>query len=284
MINQMQIFAVVTFAVFRTSHGFSFLIDSQGKLVTVYDMGGLRGSMLFATSPSNNVDTAFGPHGYNFSSRIGWDQFYSEDDEKSVFEWHSELDNEDIVTQLLEYSKDFDGVQSHLLVGTGNSMLPRVLYDRIARNTQEQIDVTCLDYSKACIDNLRKAHESACPGMRFIHGDATKLQSLFQDDDCGDDHDEDNRCNDRFHTIIDKGLLDALMCSEGWNGPVTEVLQGAASVVCDNGKYILISYKLPLSTKDFFREVTKGVFEWNFDVPKVSSERISFSVATRIKR
>ena len=54
-------------------------------------------------SSSNDVDYAFGPLGYNFSSKSGWDRFYEQDDENSVFEWHSDVKNEDAVEECLLY-------------------------------------------------------------------------------------------------------------------------------------------------------------------------------------
>ena len=240
-------------------------------------------------SASNDVDYAFGALGYNFSSRVGWDKFYEQDDESSVFEWHSEVKNEDIVREVVnrlrgqcgiyidQDSKSWSSVPSHLLIGTGNSLLPRILYETL-KNEGNDCNVTCLDYSSPCIDNLKKAHGSECPRMTFIHGDATKLANIFEADLASSKY---------FDSVIDKGLIDALMCSEGWDGPVASVLKGVSSTLRDNGFLLLVSFKLSESTKEFLIDSTFSDLTWEFDTPigdKVYSNRISVSVATRKPR
>ena len=54
-------------------------------------------------SSSNDVDYAFGPLGYNSSSKNGQDRFYEQDYVKSVFEWHKDVKNEDVVKECLFY-------------------------------------------------------------------------------------------------------------------------------------------------------------------------------------
>ena len=233
-------------------------------------------------SPSNDVDYAFGPLGYNFSSKSGWDRFYEQDDENSVFEWHSDVKNEDVVEECL---RRCGWCSSFLLVGTGNSMLPRVLYDAVndRRNNREdyndecgQIEgkedhgfrVTCLDYSSVCMQNLEKAHSSVCPNLDFVVGDATELPQVFE--------------NNSFDVVIDKGLIDALMCSEGWDKPVSDVLDGIGSILSKNGILMLVSFKLSDSTKEFLESSsTHAGFSWEFDIDLGFSDRVSASIATK---
>lgn len=230
-------------------------------------------------SSRKDIDTAFGPLEYDFSSKLGWDNFYKSDGVDSVFEWHSDaVSNDDILDELFlrrGKSTNEDSSQSHLLIGTGNSLLPRILYDKLDGGAT----VTCLDYSLTCIENLEMVHGVLCPDMKFVHGDATMLTDIFFDDEKA----TAGGSNGLFDTVIDKGLIDALMCSEGWNGPVTNVVQGVPSVLKKSGMFMLISYKLPNPTKEFIEEISAGRLEWEFDLPRRSTDRVSFSVARRIE-
>uniref|UniRef100_A0A7S2LUZ0 Methyltransferase type 11 domain-containing protein n=1 Tax=Leptocylindrus danicus TaxID=163516 RepID=A0A7S2LUZ0_9STRA len=211
---------------------------------------------------------------------MGWDNFYKSDCVDSVFEWHSEVSNDDILDELLLHcgnnADEDSSSQSHLLVGTGNSLLPRDLYDKLDGGAT----VTCLDYSLTCIKNLEMVHGDSCPNMKFIHGDATMLTDIFS-------HDIETPTggsnNVLFNSVIDKGLIDALMCSEGWNGPVVNVLQGVTSVLKTNGIFMLISYKLPNPTKAFMEEISAEKLVWEFDLPRRSTDRVSFSIARRLE-
>ena len=89
-------------------------------------------------------------------------------------------------------------------------------------------------------------------------------------DDDGENADE-NEINSSqqlsFDIIIDKGLTDAILCGEGWDGPLEKVLYESAKILSmGTGRYLLISYQLPSSTKEFLVNVGKDVgLEWEFD-------------------
>ena len=106
--------------------------------------------------------------------------------------------------------------------------------------------------------------------MSFVVGDATRLENVPDIAD-GDE---------RIDAIIDKGLIDALMCDEGWNGDVERLLASAAKQLRYNGLYILASYKLSSATKDFLLDVGKQVgLEWTFDLEDKGNNRVSLSKA-----
>jgi hypothetical protein len=68
--------------------------------------------------------------------------------------------------------------------------------------------------------------------------------------------------------IIDKGLTDTILCSEGWDGPLKRMLQQASTILThDTGQYLLISYRLPQTTLDFLTDVGNKVgLEWEYDI------------------
>jgi len=144
-----------------------------------------------------------------------------------------------------------------------------VLYDEHQGETQ----VTCLDSSLACIEQMRSLHGDACPSMTYICGDAVALSDTLA---------QDETLPSRFDVIFDKGLCDALWCDEGWDGPLNRLLTEASSVLSTSGIYILICYRLSNSRKEYLEDVGNEVgLLWSFDV-KGSNERVSVSIATKV--
>jgi hypothetical protein len=115
---------------------------------------------------------------------------------------------------------------------------------------------------------LNQLEEVYGSSVEYTCGDATKLSSLWDEK--------------QFDIIVDKGLSDAILCGEGWNGPLAKLFQDAATVLRKGtGIYLLISYKLPSSTKEFLMEVGDEVgLEWEFDLPD-SNHRVSVSMARK---
>ena len=95
--------------------------------------------------------------------------------------------------------------------------------------------------------------------------------------------------NEKFDIIIDKGLVDAILCGEGWNGPLKKLMKEASDCLGTTkhgggGKYLLVSYKMPTSTKEFLIEVGQevGLKFWDFDLPDYSNQRVSVSLASKM--
>jgi SAM-dependent methyltransferase len=208
---------------------------------------------------------------FDFSSQDGWDRFYTIHQENS-FEWHSSIPHSFILDEI-------DRGSNVLLVGTGNSHLPRILYDHHEHSTQ----VICMDYSNPCIETLKELHEKDCPQMKFLCGDVMHLTMLMKDHFL--DHsiiDDDLRTDCKYlEYVIDKGLMDALMCNEGFCFTLEKYIRQIASVLKKNGKLILISYKLIPSTREFLEtQGDKFGMKWEFDISEKSNDRVSYSVAT----
>ena len=101
-----------------------------------------------------------------------------------------------------------------------------------------------------------------------------------------------------FDVILDKGLVDAFMCGEGWEGPVEALLRESTRIVDPQrgGYYILVSYKLAPAIQTVFQELCDKVatadsadddngdpqleWKWDFDMEEMSNDRVSLSIAT----
>ena len=232
---------------------------------------------------------------FDFSSRIGWDNFYKEgnqsDDEQLLenmeYEWHSHIPHSIIVDaiaptidaaskyymQINNTAAAENELPSILLVGTGNSALPRILHDAF----DTPVKVSCLDYSPVCVEMIRSMYSDLCPNMDFLLGDATRLQEAVD--------------NEKYDVIIDKGLIDALMCGEGFDSDLEKLMGGIDTVLTQRewGIYVLVCFQLSKSNRELFIELTDGgesdnpnLF-WDFDIPVEGSEngRATFNLATR---
>ena len=191
---------------------------------------------------------------FDFSSRSGWDGFY-DGQGSQPYEWHSSISHSIIAQHLVP------GDANILVLGCGTSTLSADLYDEI--NTAK---ITSLDYSTNCIELMKQKYENTGrPGLSFICGDAIKLETL--------DHPEP------FTSIVDKGLVDAIMTGDAWDTAVTDIFKGASSVLSYKGSYILVSYNLSTSAKNFFNNLP--AFTFTFNLPG-SNDRVSISRAVKI--
>ena len=231
---------------------------------------------------------------FDFSSRIGWDKFYRDgnqsSDEQSLdeleYEWHAHIPHSVIVDALsptidaasafLQNSNtaDTNKLPSILLIGTGNSALPRVLHDAF----DTPVKVTCLDYSPVCVEMIKAMYSEICPNMDFVLGDATRLKQAVNDS--------------KYDVIVDKGLLDALMCGEGFDSDLEKLMDGIDAVLTRRewGISILICFQLSTSSKQSLVELASSgkdnastALFWDFDCPVEGSEngRATFNVARR---
>jgi len=238
---------------------------------------------------------------FDFSSKLGWDTFYEDgiqattngDDhkdtttEKLEYEWHPHISHSiivDCIKPTIETASEYyqstlqnKRMPSILLVGCGNSALPRILHDAF----DISVEVTCLDYSPICIDMIRNMYQESCPNMRFVIGDATKLQDVQWDDDT-----TEQSKDKQFDVIVDKGLLDALMCGDGFD--MEQLMHGTNHVLTnrDWGLYVLICFELSKSSKQSLVELGNNECRsliWDFNVPVEGSEndRGCFNVAWR---
>lgn len=236
-------------------------------------------SALFATGIQDNES-------FDFSSSIGWEVYYrNHQNEPDELEWHSSVPLE-VLARYCNSATSFSTSDfiSILMVGCGTSQLPGIILhqdetDHINGEPSEtrRIEITLLDSSATCIDQLKsryKAHPLQS-SIRYVCGDAVQLSTTLTRASLP--------CQACFDRMVDKGLLDALMCSEGWNGPVVTLLEEVSRVLSCRGLYILVSYRLPKSTKQFLKQQGERFgLVWEFDCPG-SNERVGISVATKTR-
>lgn len=79
------------------------------------------------------------------------------------------------------------------MVGCGNSKLSEQLYNIGYKN------IINIDFSTFVIDQMNHKYKEICPEMQFLEMDACEM--TFE--------------NSSFDFVIDKGLIDSILCSEG---------------------------------------------------------------------
>ena len=263
-----------------------------------------------AVNNNNEQDSRWKQTPFDFSSKLGWEEFYKsgrqyendhndddgqreEDTACLEYEWHSHIPHSTIIetitpsveaaAQQNSPSND-NGMPSILIIGCGNSSLPRVLHGAFSY----PVRITCLDYSKACIDMMRDMYSTNCPNMEFVVGDAMKLKEVLDEyNNHNNNCNSDKRSSSYYDVIIDKGLMDALMCGEGFD---VNTLQASVNQVLTPeiwGMQVLICFPLMKGTReslvDIGKEITTTHLYWKFDMPVDGSEngRGSFNVAKR---
>lgn len=223
---------------------------------------------------------------FDFASPTEWDAFYRRQQRQHqqedqmlhdgnsrqpliiTTEWHDSIALEDIATVVPSHSRC-------LLVGCGTSRLPEVLLHQPAPPRSLVLmdtSPTCLEQLKALYGNVGK-DSSTTTHMEYVCGDATRLcyyfgTSVVTDNKSSSGDPQQTRPFLFFDMIIDKGLTDAILCSEGWDGPLESMLREASQILTPvSGQYLLISYQLPRTTREFLEEVGRDVgLEWQFDV------------------
>jgi SAM-dependent methyltransferase len=209
---------------------------------------------LFRRHPS--IRPAWTDKSFDFSSAQGWETYYKtgseeEDDAKVVVEWHASVP--------LEVIADKVPLEAEcLMVGTGLSHLPAAVLER------RQASITLQDSSETCIQQLKERYGET---MKYAVGDATKLSDFVQGD---------------FDMVLDKGLMDAIFCGEGYDAPIRTLLEESSRVLKTGGAYLLVGYRLPTSTHEFLVEAGQEVgLEWEFDGAG-SNDRVGISIARKM--
>ena len=175
-----------------------------------------------------------------------WDERYSKHfdaDDQAVFDWY--LDYSQLKPHLAPYlssDPDFEV----LIPGCGNSSLGAEMYD------DGHVNITNADVS-AVVVNLMQERFADRSEMEFTVMDATRME--FLPDDC-------------FNMIVDKALLDALLCGENNAQNVSSMLNEMHRVLKPGGVYVCCSYGVPKTRLGYLRAAG---LDWNVQhvrVPK----------------
>lgn len=193
---------------------------------------------------------------FDFSTPQGWEDFYltgsQEEDAQVLVEWHASVPLEEIADRVPLEAKC-------LMVGTGLSHLPDAVMER------RKASITLQDSSETCMRQLRERYGKT---VQYAVGDATKLSDFCH--------------SNFFDMVLDKGLMDAIFCGEGWDSPITALIKESCRVLKTGGAYLLVSYRLPTSTHDFLVAAGKKVgLEWEFD-GEGSNDRVGISMARKV--
>jgi hypothetical protein len=255
-----------------------------------------------ATEDSKSKNHRWRQTPFDFSSKQGWEDFYKNgqspdhDGTKNIadvssleYEWHNHIPHSAIIEMIApsieaaihqsSYSNN-GRMPSILIVGCGNSSLPRVLHDAFSH----PVRITCLDYSTVCIDMIKQMYGKLCPNLDFVVGDAMKMQEVIEK------HSSSLNSTTQDHlydVVIDKGLMDAMMCGDGFD--VETLQRGVDSVLTpsDWGMHVLICFPLIKGMKENLVELgqrdTERCLFWSFDLPVEGSQngRASFNVGKR---
>ena len=188
--------------------------------------------------------------------------------------------------------KDIDGTdrtnKSILMIGCGTSRLVDVIMaknpyssNNNSAKSDDDVQFTLLDSSQTCIDELTRRYQKF-DNVHCVCGDAIELTKTLSVS-CPTTK---AKIPQRYDTIIDKGLMDVLFCSDDWTSSVETLFTEATNVLNRNGggTYILISYKLPNATKQFLSEIADGLgYVWDFNCIG-STKRVTLSMADPKKR
>ena len=188
-----------------------------------------------------------------------WEDYYSKHDEAFdwLIRWESPTENKPLKdllydqTPIYETGKDGKKVEvgnksmlkeemEILIIGCGTSRLSEELCDEGFEK------VTSIDFSSTAIKLQKERYlgQEDYKELEFVEMDARKLQ--FPDG--------------KFDVVIDKGLMDSMLCSNPGPKNVQDMLENVHRVLNETGKYICISREVEAKRKQHMKKV--GKFNW----------------------
>jgi len=142
-----------------------------------------------------------------------------------------------------------------LVIGCGNSLLSAELSDA------GFLDIVSTDYSSQVVANMRAKYSASHPNISWSVADCTSLQD-FQDGS--------------FDIVVEKGVLDALVASEGsvWSpnedtrDNVNKALRSVSRVLAPGGALVSIHFQQPHFRKAYLEGNHSGEegFGWGKDI------------------
>eukprot|EP01100_Stratorugosa_tubuloviscum_P004464 TRINITY_DN211_c0_g1_i1.p1 TRINITY_DN211_c0_g1~~TRINITY_DN211_c0_g1_i1.p1 ORF type:complete len:562 (+),score=203.77 TRINITY_DN211_c0_g1_i1:55-1740(+) len=151
----------------------------------------------------------------NYSELSYWDLFYKYQER---FEWYEGFEKLDEI-----FRDEIKKGIKILNIGCGSSDIgEKLLLNGYAK------EMVNTDYSKIVIDKMNaNLQKKNFKNISYLHVDATDL-SIFEDNS--------------FDCVVEKGLLDAIVCGVDWQEKWEKILSESRRVLVDNGKFLIICH------------------------------------------
>jgi ubiquinone/menaquinone biosynthesis C-methylase UbiE len=130
-----------------------------------------------------------------------------------------------------------------LMAGSGNSHLSEEMYEEGYHH------ITNIDISTVVVKTMKAKYQDK-QGMTYEHMDARAMD--FQDG--------------VFNVVVDKALIDSILCGEGSRYNVQQMLPEISRVLQPNGVYVAISHGRPDCRFHYLQQRKYG---WNVDIVEV---------------
>jgi len=184
----------------------------------------------------------------DYGNRHFWDERYAEKGDGPCFDWYQDWT---MLGPLLKpYLKDPMSFEI-LIPGCGNSKLGADLYDRGYRN------ITNVDISEVVVNIMADRFRDR-DQMEFTAMDARNLELI-----------PDNT----FDLIIDKALLDALLCSDDNIISANRLVREMFRVLKPGGTYVIVSHGPPDTRIGYLRRPAQGLV-WSVDTVACEKNRL----------
>ncbi|XWS35551.1 hypothetical protein CRYUN_Cryun20dG0006800 [Craigia yunnanensis] len=154
---------------------------------------------------------------YNYGDALYWDARYVQE-AGGAFDWYQ------CYSSLRPFVRNYVPTSSRvLMVGCGNALMS----EDMVKDGYE--DIMNIDISSVAIEMMRRKYEYI-PQMKYMQMDVRDM-SFFPDES--------------FHSVIDKGTLDSLMCGMDASISASKMLGEVSRLLKPGGIYMLITYGDP---------------------------------------
>jgi ubiquinone/menaquinone biosynthesis C-methylase UbiE len=150
----------------------------------------------------------------DYSSQVYWENRYL-NDHMEIFEWYQTYDS--LKEKIIDFLKPEDQI---LYIGCGTSKLAEDLY------IDEFKNVTNIDFSENAIKIMEDRYKEQKVEMNYKVMNAENM-SEFNDG--------------QFNVVIDKALLDSMLCGENALPIVDKMINEVHRVLCNEGVFIVVS-------------------------------------------
>ncbi|KAL3537556.1 hypothetical protein ACH5RR_000922 [Cinchona calisaya] len=173
---------------------------------------------------------------YNYGDALYWDARYIQEANCCSFDWYQRY------SALRPFVQKYIPTSSRvLMVGCGNALMSE---DMVMDGYE---DIMNIDISSVAIDMMRRKYERV-PQMKYMQMDVRDM-SFFPDDS--------------FHSVIDKGTLDSLMCGNNAAISAAQMLGEVSRLLKPGGVYLLITYGDPTVR---IPHLNRPVYNWKIEL------------------